>query len=789
MVGIIFWAIIFILFVSLIVRLVDAGTSNNQNTKRDLREEAYQKSQEIGSESEKPSITFEVTIDQESNYQEQNTQGQRNKSSSNPDDFWLSKGENATVQGYEITDGLIYLGQGLTCVGSDYYNEPALIDPSLPVDRTSPDYEGLSMGYWPSYGSLRPSARAAYLSWLETGRSDPEAYIGYVFLYYYGLERRLFADPEVSDKAINERRIIVDEIRRLNSVYDENSSFRRYSNNLLRYVKVQDSNREELLLEAKENEELNYSNYINSRSNIYHLDEDNWIGLSYFAEQDRPLPAEWALKFAYNKVIQNGGLRTPARRCVDKFQNLFMTKYTSRFGDGIVLGASKNRMKVTYHSASSGLNYGSLETYLDIPSVNVGKYEKKLVDLFYECTDQLDAYSRYLGRNPDDTNSVQALSNLPSELLEKNLNSELGDFVNQVRASLETEEFTLLETEQFTRFWEVEGVNKYRKKESIEIAQFLFKLGIGIEPDLRFGSIKFERNSRVVLFGLDPEKFPKSPSKEYKIALIILHLTTTLGMADGRFSEEEERYLDEYIENLFKLNEEEKVRLEAYLYWLKEVNPGIAGIKRRIEAIESQKRRSILQFLIKVANADGYVDPGEVEVLQNIASIFGLDPDKVYHEIHAHQASGEDPVLIMKGEEQKGYSIPSRNKDEGDDLDIDRINKTLKQTEEVQSILTEIFTEDDEGLEEDEHGNEDKKGDDLWLGLDSVHTSLIQKMIERSECSRTEFEQICNSLGLFPNGALEVINEAFYEEFEEDFLYDEDEIKINTELVKEINYE
>ena len=40
------------------------------------------------------------------------------------------------------------------------------------------------MGYWPSYSSISPEARAAYLGWLSTGKSDPQADIGYVFLYF-----------------------------------------------------------------------------------------------------------------------------------------------------------------------------------------------------------------------------------------------------------------------------------------------------------------------------------------------------------------------------------------------------------------------------------------------------------------------------------------------------------------------------------------------------------------------------------------------------------------------------
>ena len=37
------------------------------------------------------------------------------------------------------------------------------------------------MPYWPRYSEISPSARAAYLDWLATGRSDLRYGVGHVF--------------------------------------------------------------------------------------------------------------------------------------------------------------------------------------------------------------------------------------------------------------------------------------------------------------------------------------------------------------------------------------------------------------------------------------------------------------------------------------------------------------------------------------------------------------------------------------------------------------------------------
>ena len=51
-----------------------------------------------------------------------------------------------------------------------------------------------SLGYYPRYQGLWPTQRAKYLAWLASGLTEPLDDIGYAFLYFYGLERRLLLD-------------------------------------------------------------------------------------------------------------------------------------------------------------------------------------------------------------------------------------------------------------------------------------------------------------------------------------------------------------------------------------------------------------------------------------------------------------------------------------------------------------------------------------------------------------------------------------------------------------------
>ena len=74
--------------------------------------------------------------------------------------------------------------------GEPREDEASCIDLSLEVGKPVQEAPG-SLGYYPTYARISPNQRANYLRWLSNGRVDPLNDIGYAFLFFYGLERRL----------------------------------------------------------------------------------------------------------------------------------------------------------------------------------------------------------------------------------------------------------------------------------------------------------------------------------------------------------------------------------------------------------------------------------------------------------------------------------------------------------------------------------------------------------------------------------------------------------------------
>ena len=66
----------------------------------------------------------------------------------------------------------------------------------------------------------------------------PQADIGYVFLYFYGLEKRLFTLPSCDPKVTPEVDTIRNEIERLAGIYGDRGTFGSYSGSLLDYIEA-----------------------------------------------------------------------------------------------------------------------------------------------------------------------------------------------------------------------------------------------------------------------------------------------------------------------------------------------------------------------------------------------------------------------------------------------------------------------------------------------------------------------------------------------------------------------
>lgn len=129
---------------------------------------------------------------------------------------------------------MFYGGANMRDMVDPTIQEPSLLNPVEPVAASSSDMEPL--GDYPMYQLLTPEQRRGYIDFLAGDRASTDD-IGFVFLYLYGLERRLIIDGKKPGEVTDvERDALIDELVRLYDAFAEKSrSVAQYIAMLLLY--------------------------------------------------------------------------------------------------------------------------------------------------------------------------------------------------------------------------------------------------------------------------------------------------------------------------------------------------------------------------------------------------------------------------------------------------------------------------------------------------------------------------------------------------------------------------
>ena len=489
-----------------------------------------------------------------------------------------------------------------------------------------------------------------------------------------------------------------------------------------------------------------------------------------------PLPAELATSWVLTSP--EAYLRTPAERCAAEFADLFELRYRERFGEGLKL-PSIPLLSLRYRPASRGLE--EVEEQTKLPDVcQSTKLIEPLRELGRDCCTELDAYSRWLGRNPEGA-GFKGTALLPAPLLAKADNPELRSLRSRLEQLSSGEEPWLIEGAELIDLWSPES-DKLPKKEAVMVAQLLEKLGYGIEPDPRFGGPPLKRETTAVVFPGQAGD-PRTPSPAYAAASLLLHLLAAVAAADGVVSDDEEEMLESHIHGARELYEGERHRLRAHAQWLVHSPPKPSSLRKRLEALGPDERRAVAHAVVTLAAADGEIDPAEVKTLQKIFSLLDLDPESVYSDLHAITA-GDEPVVVREGRpEEAGHPIPPRpDGEEGRGLDRNAIDEKIEETAAVSSLLAEIFVEEEN--EPEPRPPEPTTAD--ANGLDRASATFLEELGKQESWTRQDVEQLAARLDLMVDGTLESLNELAFDLCGAPLAEGDEPIEVDVEIAKEM---
>ncbi len=702
---------------------------------------------------------------------------------------WIPPGQSVSVASLTLPGGMLYVGSSLTA--ADGGSEPGEIDPQLPVESTSVDLSERLFSYWPRYDSISPQARRAYLTWLTGGRRDPTANIGYVFLFYYGLERRALVDAATDDSAKAEIPKIIREIERLRSIYS-NGSFQRYSSDLIGFL---------------ESREVGPRMYLENPPPVTHsgsLPLRMRVGLAQSAVEGKPVSVEWAL--AWVKSDANIHLPTVAKRCAEQFDAQFRQVYQKQFGGGLQLAVNRTRLKVSYRPASGGLLTQTFTLDIgDLPDITtVVTPVKKLQAIVDESAAALDAYSRFIGRHADKAQSLESTLLLPPALWTdgikhavENLNKRVGSGMIVIKLG-----------ELLAAFGGSVSPTRERLKNLFSVLQ---DQSVGVEPDVLAGAKMPKSDDSVVLFRLAAEvgSLGGRATSSYEAVAVMLDLAITLANADGRITGREVQFLNRQVDAWSHVGVSAQKRLRARLRLGIVYPPTLASLKSRVQPLPANTRAALAKLLSDLALADGKLSPAAVRHLEKVYQVLGIEAAALYSELHVASAAAQvkaaaaitvpTPGSVMAPAQAPLPATSSVSESAGAksvgglQLDATRIAALQVETERVTALLTKVFEEQEPAPPAAVAPAEETQDPDAieatpcLLGLDAEHSAFLRVLLNRPLWSRSELADIATDMELMLDGALERINEVSLDAFEGRITEGDDPIEVAQDLMENVS--
>ena len=673
---------------------------------------------------------------------------------------WLGPGESSVVAGRDV-GGMIYLGPDPSRSLSHRPSRPVIV-PTLPVAPSGSDVSGSSMPYWPGYFDISPQARAAYLDWLASGRSDRRYGVGHVFLYFYGLERRFFIDSPDA----HERRMIIGEVERLLDVYGDNRSVHHYLEAFLDVARTSMGSEQEL--------KPTYS------TSGYELPLGLRVVLGRRAGNGQTLDADWALSWYY--AHPDYTFRTAASRASSEFQALFRVLFAERYPSGLKMPLPKRTLRAEYMAASSEFEIGLDEHIGTVPDISrITQPLNATKTLVEEATDALDKYSRYLGRNPDGRGTIEAHALLPERLWHLIPSAEmdsLKDWTTEVIAS-----GGFCPVEGLVRRLEGTAPENIGKRQLTDAADALARLSVGMAPDPRFALRSPKVGEPVVLFDL-PEGMRRidAPSERYKGLLLSVAIGSFVAQADEMVGASEFSALGAVIDSDSDLPKGERLRLKANLKWMMSVNPDLPLLRRHLRNAPGEAAHEMGQLALSIAASDGVISGKEVAALERLYEAIGLEKGGIYSALHALTSADEPVTVIPPSAGDPGFAIPPKPDIEGSlKLDEERIASVMANTARVSAILGEVFQDDQDVEPQEKHASEGE-----FDGLDGKHGAFLGELISRPRWDDEGFRNLAHQFRLLPGGAMETVNEWSYERYGDLLLEEDDGYHINSHVRDEI---
>lgn len=626
--------------------------------------------------------------------------------------------------------------------GSPPHDVDCAIDPKLDFTLAKPDWLGKGLNYWPRYAKFTPEERGTFLAFLHSPRRAGGVAVGYVFTYIYNLEHRLVRDAVAGLVPSEEGRTIIDELVGVIQAYGEKSaSIGKYVGELLGVAYAR------------------FPEHVPSTPTAW-ADWNAAQRIAFAAAAGRgPLSAEWAFAWASSHVPAVNSATWSAM--LPMVRDLFEQRYTASPLASRELKKPRTKLRINYRWAAF---QGARSETIACDVADYAAAESLAIPyqaLLQTVCEDLEAMRRM---QRAEVPAGATLAAAPVEIARKAVTPNLAKWASTELASIRAKGTLVRRAQDVASALGWIGTAKFGKREATQVAQALQVMGLGMEPDPRFGGATPKPDTELVLFELPPDA-ARAPSPAYTAAHLMVTAAASLGGIDGHAGGEMESALAG-ISTHFQLSEAERARLSAVVAGsvCKPVRP--TAVANKVKTLPETQRHALAAVLVDIALADGHVSPAEIRLLERFYGALSLDPATLHADLH-HGSLGAKKATA------KPAAAPGAAPPAPAALDTDAIAKKLEETARVQSMLADIFVDDTPAPAS-------AVPDPPPATDDAVHGDALRLVAGQDALERADWDAFCEARGLMPDAALEVLNEWSLERTGEVLLDGDDPLEVNT---------
>ncbi|MBB5350678.1 putative tellurite resistance protein B-like protein [Haloferula luteola] len=600
---------------------------------------------------------------------------------------WILPGTSAQIAG-RTTQGMIYVCD----TGLGWADEPSAIYKTADVDQRPSDREDLP--YYPSYSTLSPSQRAFYLDWLARGRRDavPEHLpTGYLFLFFYGIERRMLVDGDFDPAMWFE----VYELLRIYGLTRRSRSVASYFGDFLHFTSYSQG-------------PAGYANVCQGLLDLQgRRTSETALTLALANHYRANKPIDWAIAHLVAMNLDDSRRSVVTERTGDAFKGMFRKRFEDRYPEGMVLKTSKREQIVRYQTGNNSLNPccsnfaaggggSDAAVLLKVPGVmGIKSQFKALSSIWNQCIEELSGYSRAVARlssaaSVSNQDRLKAHLALPVEIRKDHPHPLTDPFAETLQTCPEFDGIHFIPVGLLAGLLGIGERATLTQRQSEDLAALVESFGYTIAPHPVILNLPLAWNQEVALAACAETP---TTSKELGGLLRLLYLAVLVASADGVVDETE---LEVFHRASGISDEYGRIQIRATEAALtRDTNVASKQLQRIAKSVHQGERMIVFKLLVQIACSDGVLSSDENRLLRRISKAFQIGDDALDNVLT--EDSTFQTVTVSRGKTRTGgEAIPQSTESIAPSfsLDMNRIAALTAETAEVVSILSKALAEE-----------------------------------------------------------------------------------------------